>query len=50
VLQIEGGVPRVATGSGSLRLLELQRAGGKRVGAQAFLLGMPLTSGSRLGA
>lgn len=50
VLQIEGGVPRVATGSGSLRLLELQRAGGKRVGAQAFLSGTPLTSGSRLGA
>ncbi|MDP1673406.1 MAG: methionyl-tRNA formyltransferase [Burkholderiales bacterium] len=50
VVQIEAGVPRVAAGNGSLRLLELQRAGGKRVAAQAFLAGMPLTMGCRLGA
>ncbi|MDP3715061.1 MAG: hypothetical protein Q8R21_01490 [Burkholderiales bacterium] len=49
-MQIEAGVPRVAAGNGSLRLLELQRAGGKRVAAQAFLAGMPLTMGCRLGA
>lgn len=49
VLQVEDGVPRVAAGTGSLRLLELQRAGGKRVSAQAFLAGTPLPAGSRLG-
>lgn len=49
VLQVEDGAPRVAAGTGSLRLLELQRAGGKRVSAQAFLAGTPLPAGSRLG-
>jgi len=50
VVQIEAGIPRVAAGTGSLRLLELQRAGGKRVAAPAFLAGMPLTMGSHLGS
>lgn len=39
----------VACGSGALRLTELQRAGGKRVGAAAFLAGCRVESGERLG-
>ena len=39
----------VACGTGALRLTELQRAGGKRVGAPAFLSGCRLESGERLG-
>jgi methionyl-tRNA formyltransferase len=49
VLQAGAGVLQVATGAGSLRLLELQRAGGKRMAAQAFLAGVPLDAGTRLG-
>ncbi len=49
VLQADAGVLRVATGEGSLRLLELQRAGGRRLAAQAFLAGLPLITGVRLG-
>lgn len=37
----------VAAGSGALRLLELQRAGGKRLPAQAFLAGTPVAPGAR---
>ena len=37
----------VATGAGALRLLELQRAGGKRLPAQAFLAGTPVVPGAR---
>ena len=39
----------VACGSGSLRLLEVQRAGKSRCSAQEFLRGYPLTRGDRLG-
>jgi methionyl-tRNA formyltransferase len=39
----------VACGAGALRLTELQRAGGKRVCAAAFLAGCPVESGERLG-
>ncbi len=39
----------VACGAGVLRLLELQRAGGKRLAAADFLRGQPLAVGSRLG-
>ena len=42
-----GGIV-VACGSGALRLLELQRAGGKRLGAAQFLAGFPLAAGERL--
>ena len=42
-----GGIV-VACGSGALRLLELQRAGGKRLAAAQFLAGFPLAAGERL--
>jgi len=38
----------VACGAGSLRVLELQRAGGKRLAAAQFLAGFPLAAGERL--
>ncbi len=37
----------VAAGSGAIRLEELQRAGGKRLPARAFLRGFPLAVGER---
>ncbi len=40
----------VACGRGALRLEELQRAGGKRMGSAEFLRGAPLAIGGRLGA
>ena len=40
----------VACGSGVLRITELQRAGGKRLAARAFLAGSRLASGARLGS
>jgi methionyl-tRNA formyltransferase len=43
-----GGIV-VACGSGGLRILELQRAGGKRIGADAFLAGFKLAAGARFG-
>lgn len=39
----------VACGQGSLRLLELQREGGRRLDAARFLSGCPLPPGQRLG-
>ena len=41
---------RVATGDGVLTLLELQRAGGKRLPAREFLQGFALTPGQVFGA
>lgn len=38
----------VACGEGALRLLELQKAGGKRLDAASFLAGTPLARGDRL--
>ena len=38
----------VACGTGALRILELQREGGKRLAAPAFLAGFPLRAGERL--
>ena len=38
----------VACGSGAVRLLQVQRAGGKPVGAEEFLRGAKLVSGARL--
>ncbi len=40
----------VACGAGALRLTELQKAGGKRLEASAFLAGNPLLVGARFGA
>ncbi len=48
VLAAEAGGLVVACGQGALRLLELQRAGGKRLGAAAFLQSRPIALGSRL--
>lgn len=39
----------VACGSGSLRILELQRAGGKRMSVAAFVAGFSVPRGARLG-
>jgi methionyl-tRNA formyltransferase len=39
----------VACGEGALRLTELQRAGGKRLPADAFLRGFPVAPGDRFG-
>ena len=38
----------VACGRGALRILELQRAGGKRLAADVFLRGCPIAAGERL--
>jgi methionyl-tRNA formyltransferase len=45
----EAGIA-VACGQGTLRLTELQRAGGKRLPAREFLAGFPLHAGQRFGA
>lgn len=42
-----GGIV-VGCGTGSLKVLELQRAGGKRLTAAQFLAGFPLAAGERL--
>jgi methionyl-tRNA formyltransferase len=47
VLAADGSGVQVATGRGVLRVTELQRAGGKRLAAKAFLAGTPLTVGDR---
>ncbi len=39
----------VACGEGALRILELQREGGKRLTAQPFLAGYPMAPGARMG-
>ena len=39
----------IACGVGALEILELQRAGGKRMAADAFLAGSPIVRGARLG-
>jgi methionyl-tRNA formyltransferase len=39
----------VACGAGAVRLLRLQRAGREAMGAEAFLRGLPLPAGTRLG-
>lgn len=48
VLQADGEGIVVAAGDGALRLLELQRAGGKRLNAASFLTGATLHPGDRL--
>lgn len=49
VLAVSVDGPVVACGSGSVRLTELQRAGGKRLPAAAFLQARPLQVGESLG-
>ena len=49
VLAVSPDGPIVACGSGSVRLTELQRAGGKRLSAAAFLQARPLQVGESLG-
>ena len=49
VLAVSADGPVVACGSGSVRLTELQRAGGKRLPAAAFLQARPLQVGESLG-
>ncbi len=46
VLAVSGEGVTVACGQGALQLTELQRAGGKRLAAQAFLQGMPIAVGA----
>ncbi len=48
VLAVSGS-PRVACAGGSVELLEVQPAGGKRMTAGDFLRGTPLPAGSRFG-
>lgn len=47
VLGVDDGGVVVACGSRALRLLELQRAGGKRLPAREFLRGTPVVPGDR---
>lgn len=47
ILRADAGGIDVACGSGVLRVLELQRAGGKRLAADAFLRGFALRPGDR---
>jgi methionyl-tRNA formyltransferase len=47
VLAADGEGVVVACGTGALRLLELQRAGGRRLAAAPFLAGSPIAAGER---
>jgi methionyl-tRNA formyltransferase len=50
VLAAGGGAVTVACGDGgAVALLELQRAGGRRLPVREFLAGFPLRAGDRLG-
>lgn len=49
ILTSDGDNLVVACGQGALRLLELQRAGGRRLGAREFLQGRAVLSGCRFG-
>ena len=48
VLSADASGVRVACGQGQLCLTQLQRPGGKRLGAADFLRGCPLEPGQRL--
>ncbi|MGE5161763.1 MAG: methionyl-tRNA formyltransferase [Betaproteobacteria bacterium] len=47
VTDAQAGGVTIACGEGALRLTELQRPGGKRLGAREFLAGFPLRAGER---
>ena len=49
VIGAEGSALTVACGDGAVRLVELQRAGAKPLGAEAFLRGAAIAAGTRLG-
>jgi methionyl-tRNA formyltransferase len=49
VIAADAGGIVVACGAGALRILELQRAGGKPMAARAFLAGFGLKPGARMG-
>jgi methionyl-tRNA formyltransferase len=49
ILALEKDAIVVACGHGALRITELQKAGGKRLGAQAFLAGNELSAGQFFG-
>jgi methionyl-tRNA formyltransferase len=49
VLAVDESGVLVACGEGALRLTELQRAGGKRLPAKAFLQARPIVAGMRFG-
>ena len=48
IVEASSGGIVVACGAGALRVLELQRSGGKRLTAAQFLAGFPLAAGERL--
>ena len=50
VLEAEARGLLVACGTGALRIVELQKAGGTRLAAADFLRGFPLRAGTRFGA
>lgn len=50
VVQADGNGVVVAAGAGAIRLLELQRAGGKRLTSRQFLAGTPIDAGTRFEA
>jgi methionyl-tRNA formyltransferase len=47
VLAVDAAGLTVATGTGALRLVELQRAGGKRLAAREFVAGCPVAAGAQ---
>ena len=47
VIDAEAEGVTIACGDGALRVTELQRPGGKRLGAREFLAGFPLRAGER---
>jgi len=47
VIDAEAAGVTIACGDGALRVTELQRPGGKRLGAREFLAGFPLRAGER---
>ena len=49
ILSADGSGIVVACGDGAIRILELQREGGRRMSASGFLLGHPLHAGEILG-
>ena len=50
VVQADHNGVVVAAGSGAIRLLEMQRAGGKRLAPRQFLAGTPIDAGTRFEA
>jgi methionyl-tRNA formyltransferase len=49
VLQVDADFIRIGCGGGALDILELQKAGGKKVAVRDFLRGHPVPTGSKLG-